>query len=93
MVKCVVEMYGFARDASGIDETEVVLKDAANLHDLVAELRRKVPALEGSVIRSGEDRLIDRCAFNIDGRFYFDNDDFRLKDGCHVRLLTLATGG
>ena len=93
MVKCTVEMYGFALDESGINEIEVELKDRAGLRDLIAELRRKVPSLEGSVIRRGEDRLVDRCAFNIEGSFYFHDMDTSLKDGSRIRLLTLATGG
>ncbi len=93
MIKCVVEMYGFALEESGLSEIEVDLNEGARLGDLVAELRRKIPALEGRVIRPGENRLVDRCAFNIEGRFYFDNTDLKLNDGCRVRLLTLATGG
>ena len=93
MIKCTVEMYGYAFEESGLNEIEISLNDKARLKDLVAELRRRVPSLEGQVIRSGEDRLVDRCAFNIDGRFYYNDTDIALKDGCRVRLLTLATGG
>lgn len=76
-----------------MNEIEVDLPDEARLKDLVAELRHRVPSLEGQVILPGEDRLVDRCAFNIDGRFYYDDTDIKIRDGCRARLLTLATGG
>ncbi len=93
MNKCTVEMYGLALEVCGISEIELELKDGAHLGELIAELRKKVPVLEGPVINAGEDRLTEHCLFNIDGRFYFGNEDMVLKDGGSVRLLTLATGG
>jgi len=86
-------MYGIALDASGINEVELVLKDGARLGDLIAELRNKVPELDGPVIESDKNILVGRCLFNIDGRFYFGEEDTELRNGVRVRLLTLATGG
>jgi molybdopterin converting factor small subunit len=95
MIKCTVEMYGFALEESGISETELVLKDGATLRDLISALKTQIPALAGRVIQPDEDRLVERCCFNIEGRFYFHDDDMDLpvRDGWRVRLLTLATGG
>ena len=93
MIKCIVEMYGIALEVSGINEVALELEDGAHLEELIAELRNKVPALEGTVIKSDENRLTERCLFNIDGRFYFYEEDTELKDGSRLRLLTLATGG
>ena len=86
-------MYGFALEVSGINEVNLELEDGAHLRELIAALRGKVPELEGKVIKPGENSLVERCVFNIEGRFYFENEDTELKDGSRVRLLTLATGG
>ena len=86
-------MYGLAFEESGMNEIEVSLNNGAHLKDFIAELRQRVPSLEGQVIVPGEDRLADQCTFNIDGRFYYNDENIELKDGCRVRLLTLAVGG
>ena len=93
MIKCKVEMWGLPREISGLQEVEVRVKDDASLRDIIAALKREVPKLEGAVIRSGEDRLEESCAFNIDGQFYLEDEEVKLKDGDCLRLLTLATGG
>lgn len=86
-------MYGFALEVSGVNEVELELEDGAHLGELIAALKEKTPELEGKVIKPGENSLVESCIFNIDGRFYFENEDTELKDGGRVRLLTLATGG
>ncbi len=93
MVRYVVEMFGLPCEIAGRREVEVKVEDGASLGDVIAALRREVPALEGTVIRAGEDRLMERYIFNINGRFYFDNDQLKLRDGDRLRLLTLATAG
>ncbi len=48
----------------------------------------------GHVIRAGENRLMERYAFNINGRFYFDDrEELQLQGSDRIALLTLATGG
>lgn len=93
MVRYVVEMFGLPYEIAGRREVEVKVEDGASLGDIIAALRREIPALEGSIIRAGEDRLDERYMFNINGRFYFDNEELKLKDGDRLRLLTLATAG
>ena len=92
-MKCTVQMFGLPREVTELREVEVKLKDGANLRDVVAALRRKIPALEGSIIRAGENRLMEHCAFNINGRFYFNDNETPLQDNDRIVLLTLATGG
>ena len=92
MIRCVVEMFGLPREISDLDEVEVELKEASP-GDVIAALRRKIPVLEGPVIRPREDRLVDYCAFNINGCFYFDDRKLQLQSGDRIALLTLATGG
>jgi molybdopterin converting factor small subunit len=72
---------------------EVELKDKAGLTDVIAALRRKISKLEGTVILTGEDKLTEHYAFNINGRFYIDDKEIRIRSGDRVGLLALATGG
>ena len=93
MNRCIVQLFGLPREVTELNELEVKLKDGASLGDVIAVLRREIPALEGRVIRAGENRLMEHCAFNINGRFYLNDKDVQLQDGDRVSLLTLATGG
>ncbi len=93
MARYSVEMFGLSKEISELRNVEIELGDGSSLRDLVAALRRKIPALEGKVIRAGQDRLTDQYVFNIDGRFYFDTDKVQLREGSNIRLLLLSTGG
>jgi len=93
MNRCIVQLFGLPREVTELQKVEVGLKDGANLGDVIAALRHEIPALEGRVIRAGENRLMEHCAFNINGRFYLNDKDIQLQDGDRVSLLTLATGG
>ncbi|MFH0915492.1 MAG: MoaD/ThiS family protein [bacterium] len=88
-----VEFFGMTNDAAGVRTVELELDDGASLKDLVGALRRKMPALEGSVIRPGEDRLTAHYAFNVNGRFYVDDYDVVVEGDDHILLLTFALGG
>ncbi len=93
MKRYIVRLFGLPHEATKLPEVEVELKDGANLGDIIAALRRAIPTLEGNVIRAGEDRLIENYGFNINGRFYLNDEEVQLKDGDRIALLTLATGG
>lgn len=93
MFTCVVEMFGLPEDVTSQSKVELSLNDKANLTDVVAALRRKVPELEGPVIHIGKDRLLDHFGFYVNGHFYAGGEELRLKNGDRVVLLALATGG
>lgn len=93
MISCVVEMYGLSREISGLSEVKLELEDNARLGDVVSELKHKLPEMEGPVIRQGLNRLEDTCVFNINGIFYHNEDNLKIEDGEHIRLLSVATGG
>ncbi len=93
MIRCTVEMDGLTHDVTDLREVEVELQDGATPRDVVAALRREIPGLEGRVIRPGEERLMDHCAFNIGGSFHRDDSDVQFRDGDRIILLTLASGG
>ncbi len=93
MARYSVEMFGLSKEITDLRNVEIELGEGSSLRDLVAALRRKIPALEGKVIRAGQDRLTNQYVFNIDGRFYFDTDKVQLREGSNIRLLLLSTGG
>jgi molybdopterin converting factor small subunit len=74
-------------------EVEVELSDGAGMAEVIAAMKKKVPKLEGTVVRPGEDRLMELYKFNINGRFYFDGEDFKLRKGDRIALLVPITGG
>jgi molybdopterin converting factor small subunit len=89
----VVELFGVPQEITELRQVEIELNDGASLGGIVAALRRKIPALEGLVIRKGEDRLTEDYFFNINGRFYFDSSELQIEDGDRIALLTIARGG
>jgi molybdopterin converting factor small subunit len=93
LFKCVIGLFGLPHEIAGEPKVEIELKDEASLTDVIVALRRKIPKLEGLVICAGEDKLTEYYAFNINGRFYTDDKEIRIRSGDHVALLALATGG
>lgn len=93
MFKYVVELYGFAREITTLGRVEIELEDGAGMADVIAALRKEIPALDTCAFRPGENRLADLYKFNINGRLHYDGMDFRLHNGDRIALLTLVTGG
>jgi molybdopterin converting factor small subunit len=93
MNKWVIPMYGLPREITEKREVEVELRDGAVMAEVVAALRKKVPALEGRAIVRGEDRLEEGYKFNVNGTFYYAGTNFRLKKGDRIALLVPMTGG
>ena len=93
MFRCVVEMFGLPSEITELREVEVELDDEATLRDVVAALKNKIPALEGTAIRAGEDQLVENYKFNVNGRFYYDDMGLKIKSGDRVALLVPITGG
>lgn len=93
MFRCVVEMFGLPSEITELREMEVELDDGATLRDVVAALKDKIPALEGTAIRAGEDQLVEHYKFNVNGRFYYDDMGLQLKSGDRIALLVPIAGG
>jgi hypothetical protein len=93
MFRLKIEMFGLPSDVTSLRSIDVTLNDGAVIAELVFALRKAIPALEGKVIRTGEDRLIDNYTFNINGHFFAGNYRIELKAGDSIKLLMLATGG
>ena len=88
-----IELFGMSDEFAGLSQVEVELPDEATLGEVVAALRTKAPALEGKIIRPGEDRLTAHYSFNVNGRFHIEEYDAKVHPGDHILVLTLALGG
>ena len=93
MFKGVVYIYGLPREIADVREVPVELRDGANMGEVIAALKKAVPALDGTVFRKGEDRLQELYKFNINGDFYYDGQDFRLYKEDRIALLMPVQGG
>ena len=93
MGRYVVEMFGIPYSISGKRQVEFELEDEVKLSDIIAALRREIPDLEGEVITTGGNYLMEGFTFNINGRFYDNDRTLILNDSDHIILLTLATVG
>jgi molybdopterin converting factor small subunit len=94
MYTCAVQLFGLPRNITDLRKVEIDLEEGMTLRDAVIALRAKIPALEGPVIRTGTDRLVRSYKFNVNGRFYYEDDmDLNLHAEDRVALLTPATGG
>lgn len=96
MTKCKVDFFGLPSNITEL-KVEIEVREGAKLRDIITALRLKVPALEGRVIVTGQDRMVDGYTFNIHGRFFVDgfddNEELQLKEGDHIALLTMPVGG
>ena len=93
MFKVVIKLFGLPQEITDLKEVEVELEVGAIMAEVIAAMKAKIPELEGTVIRTGENRLIELYKFNVNGGFYFDGMDFQIKEGDSVALLVPAIGG
>ncbi len=91
-VKFNVEMFGLSpfTEANGV---EVEVGQGANLADIVAALRDKMPTFRGRVIQPDRDRLVENYGFYVNGEFVDAEEEVHLKEGDRIVLILLATGG
>jgi len=93
MEKWKIPMYGLPHEITELREVEIELEENASMADVLAAMKEKIPSLVGPVIRPGENRLVEQFKFNVNGRFYFDGQDFNLHKGDRIALLVPMTGG
>jgi molybdopterin converting factor small subunit len=92
-LRYVVEIYGLPREITTLRTVHVELEDGAGMTDVIAALRKAIPALDECAFRPGENRLAELYKFNVNGRLYYDGMDFQIHRGDRIALLTLVTGG
>ncbi len=93
MVHCKIELFGLHSGTTDLGSIEVDLDQGTTLSDLIAELRQKAPALEGSVFVRGENKLTKYYVFNINGRFHMNDSKIRIQSSDHIVLLPFPIGG
>lgn len=93
MVKCNVELFGLPDEITKLRNVEIDLEKGAGLSDLIAALRQKIPALEGSIFVPGENKLTKFYVFNINGRFCMNDSKVQIQSSDHIVLLTFPLGG
>ena len=93
MFRCPVDLYGFPSEIAPERKVTIDLREGAGMAEVIAELKREIPGLEGHAFRQGENRLADLYKFNLNGVLYYDGMDFRVTPGDRLALLTLVTGG
>ncbi len=91
--RCVIPLYGLPREVTTLRQLEVEISDGADMAEVIAAIKEKVPTMDGPVFRAGENRLEELYKFNINGQFYFDGMDFHLRQGDRIALLVPMTGG
>lgn len=82
MTRVRVRLFGPARQAAGVGEAEVELREGGTAGDVVAELRRRFPALAELLPRS-------RVAVNLD---YVDATT-SVRSGDEVAIIPPVGGG
>jgi hypothetical protein len=91
--KLIVEMFGLPQKISQEGKVEIQLRDNASLKEVVTALKRKIPDLEGPVIRQGQDELVENYAFIVNGQFQAGDSNLRIRPDDRTVLVLLATGG
>jgi hypothetical protein len=87
-----VEMFGLSPHTE-LNKAEVEVKNGAGLPELLLDLGRVIPALQGTVIERGNGRLAETYGLYLNGQFVSHDDHIKLKEGDHIVLILLAVGG
>ena len=93
MVKIAIEIYGVSPGITSLHRVEVELQGEPDTGNLLKGLKAVIPALDGTVIDSKSNELLEGYALNIDGQFYRHRINKKLAGGEHIVLLSLASGG
>jgi hypothetical protein len=88
-----IEMYGIPENITLQNKVAVDLADEASLKEVVVALKRKIPALEGTVICQGQDLLLEEYSFIINGQSHPGDSNIRIKRNDRIVLVLMATGG
>ncbi len=87
-----VEFFGIAKQRAGIAETIVETEsDDIRLGDVLTELVRRLPALDGQCI-SGR-QLLRGFAANVNGEQFVTDTEARLQDGSSLLIMSSDAGG
>jgi hypothetical protein len=88
-----IEMYGIPQNITRQIKVAVELDDEAGLKNVVAALKRQLPALEGPVICQGQDRLVEEYAFLVNGQSQTEDSIIRIQPNDRIVVVLMAMGG
>lgn len=93
MLEFSVQIFGFPTKLFDGHEVILSLDEEACLTDLVAQLRKKVPALEGFAVAPGENRLMAGFKFNLNGQLIYSDFSIKVNSEDRIVLLPPIAGG
>lgn len=93
MFACRVQLFGFPARIFDGHEVRLSLDDDACLADVVDQLRKNVPALEGFAVAPGENRLMAGFKFNLNGRLIYTDYSIKVHGTDRIALLPRVSGG
>lgn len=93
MFECRVQLFGFPTWITDGNEVILWLGDGASLADVIGQLRKKVPALEGFAVAPGENRLMAGFKFNLNGRLVYTDYSIQVRSTDRIALLPRVSGG
>jgi hypothetical protein len=91
-MKLTVEMYGLA-PYTELNSIDIEIKENAGLKDLLGTIVQELTSLEGHVIQSDTNHLIETYGIYINGRFITQDEQIDIKQGDKIVLILLAVGG
>ena len=86
IMKLTVEMYGLA-PYTELNSIDIEVKENAGLKDLFGAIIKQLPYLEGHVIQSGVNQLIETYGIYINGRFIIQDEQIEVKPGDKIVLI------
>lgn len=94
MAKFTIKFIGLPKNAVNRNSVEIELNEGADLCEIIAELKREIPTMDGTIFIPGENKLMKYYIFNINGRIHYTNDHkIDLKNSDRIILMILPTGG
>ena len=91
-MKLTVEMYGLSPYTEA-NSVIIDVKDNADIRDVLSTVVKEIPSLEGHVIQSGMNRLIETYGIYLNGRFINQDESIGIKPNDRIVLILLAVGG
>ena len=92
-VKVRVELFGTPRLRAGCREVQLDLPGRARRSQVVEALAQACPALVGTALREDLADLQAGYVFNHNGTAFLDGDDFSLRAGDSLLLISSQAGG
>ena len=92
-VTCTIELFGVARLLARTREVPLALPAEATLGQVLAALVEQLPALAGTVVAAGHDRLVDGYACNVNGLDFVRQSATRIYPGDNIAIISSDAGG